>query len=132
MSALTCADPELLPNLRREVHAAITQDAEGRASLDVQKLLAAPWLQAVYSETLRLRVVFSIVRDVERDVEIDGFTIPKGAMIQAPIPLAHYNNAAWAVEGHPPDEFWPQRHLTGDEEKEFSTSGRNGYLWEDT
>ncbi|KAK0624313.1 cytochrome P450 [Immersiella caudata] len=128
MSALTCPDPDLLPNLRREANAALITDSNGKPTLDLQKLLTSPWLQSVYTETLRMRVIFSVVREAERDTNVDGFAIPKGALIQAPIPLAHFNNA-WAVEGHPPDEFWPQRHLTGDsmEGKEFSTTGRNGY-----
>ncbi|KAK4446147.1 cholesterol 7-alpha-monooxygenase 4 [Podospora aff. communis PSN243] len=129
MSALTCPDPELLPNLRREARAAMITGSDGKPTLDLPKLLTSPWLQSVYAETLRMRVIFSIVRDVERDANVDGFTVPKGALIQAPIPLAHFNDKAWGIDGHPPDEFWPQRHLSGNtaETKEFSTAGRNGY-----
>lgn len=137
MGALTCPDPALLPNLRREAKAAVTGGQQ--PFFDLQKLLNSPWLQAVYTETLRLRVVFSIVRDAERDTEIDGFAIPRGAIVQAPIPLAHRHSAAWGdAEGrHPPDEFWPGRHLSpktgpksGEDDKggdmEFAVGGGSG------
>jgi len=142
MDSLTCSDPELLPNLRREAQAALINmngnatgaDGDTDMPFDLQKLLSSPWLQAVYAETLRLRVIFSIVRGAERDTEVDGVRIPRGAIVQAPIPLAHHNQAAWGVEGHPPSEFWPRRHLsrTGTGEKgsleEFAIGrNRTGY-----
>ncbi len=139
LDSLMCPDPELLPNLRREAEAAttVTDATTGREiGVDFQKLVSSPWLQAVYTEVLRLRVVFSLVRDAERDTEIDGFAIPRGSQVQAPVPLAHRNEAVWGVEGHPADEFWPRRNLTlttgeGDEKKkkkwEFAAGGRSGY-----
>ncbi|KAK0657951.1 cytochrome P450 [Cercophora newfieldiana] len=139
MNALTCSDPDLLPNLRREAEAALLPGGDADSLFDMPKLLSSPWLQAVYTETLRLRVSFSIVREAERATTLDGFTIPNGAMVQAPIPLAHYNEGVWGVKGHPADEFWPRRHLqlVGDEDKEtkkgkftFSISSqRSGYFF---
>ncbi|KAK1754451.1 cytochrome P450 [Echria macrotheca] len=130
IDTLTCPDPELLPNLRREARAAITPGADGTSvNLDLAKLLASPWHQAAYVETLRRHIIFTITRDAQRDTELDGFRIPKGSIVQAPMPLAHHNHAAWSVEGHPAEEFWPQRNLKDGKggEKELSIAGRNGY-----
>jgi cytochrome P450 len=97
----------------------------------MQKLLASPWLQAVYTETLRRHSVYFITRDVTRNIEIDGYTIPPGSMVQAPMLIAHYNNSVWDTEGHSADEFWPQRHLKNVGEKgakvEFALGSRGAY-----
>jgi len=131
MSALSCPDPDLLPNLRREAKAALVDSkADSALPFDLPALLASPWLQAVYTETLRLRVTFSIVRDASRDTTIGNYAIPRGALVQAPIPLAHYNEAIWGVDGHPADEFWPQRHMERTENGDFTfaiSRSRAGY-----
>lgn len=138
-NTLTCPDPELLKNIRAEAQAAITVDEKtGKRTFDMQKLIKSPWLQAVYTETLRLRVGFSVTRDAVRDTEMDGFRIPKGSMVQAPIPIAHHD-AVWETEGHPVLEFWPQRHLTTVETTDensktttttdFSLGSRSGYFF---
>ncbi|KAK1749434.1 cytochrome P450 [Echria macrotheca] len=141
MNALTCPDSDLLPNLRREAEAALLPDSHPSKSdpgslFDMPALLGSPWLQATYAETLRLRVTFSIVRDASRDTTIGGFPIKRGAMVQAPIPLAHFNEAAWGVPGHPADEFWPRRHLQssgmtadGKENLTFAISGQRAGYW---
>ncbi|KAK3329256.1 cytochrome P450 [Apodospora peruviana] len=138
MDALMCPDPELLPNLRREAEALVVVDSEtGKRALDVQKLQGnssspTPWHQAVYAETLRLRSGLPITRHAVRDTEIDGFPVPKGSMVQAPVPIAALS-AVWDVEGHPAEEFWPRRHLTasqtadGVKTVEFALGSRSGY-----
>lgn len=111
IDVLMSPDPELLKNVRREAEAAITVDEKtGKRSYDIQKLVTSPWLQAVYLEVLRMRTNFSITRDAIRDTEIDGIPIPKGSLVQAPIPIAHYSNV-WEAEGYPASEFWPHRHV---------------------
>ncbi|KAK1749889.1 cytochrome P450 [Echria macrotheca] len=139
VSTLTCPDPELLTNIRREAEAAIAVDPKtGERVFDVQKLAASPWLQAVYTETLRLRSGFCIIRDAVRDTEIDGVSIAKGAIVQAPIPIAHHD-AVWEAEGYAVDEFWPHRHIKvvgSTDEKghraekvEFALGNRSGYYF---
>jgi cytochrome P450 len=137
VGTLTCPDPELVSNIRCEAEAAIAVDPKtGERVFDVQKLAASPWLQAVYTETLRLRSGFCIIRDAVRDTEIDGTPIIKGAIVQAPIPIAHHD-AVWEAEGYAVDEFWPHRHVkvvvsTDDkghraEKVEFALGNRSGY-----
>ena len=142
MGALTCPDPDLLPNLQREAEAAAAvvpdddddDDTTGKRSLDVQRLTSAnaPWLQAVYTEVLRMRLVFILIRDAERDTTIGEVHIPKGATVKAPMMIAHYNEV-WAMEGHPPEEFWPARHLRDapdGKKKEFHMGReRSGYFF---
>ncbi|KAK3356425.1 cytochrome P450 [Lasiosphaeria hispida] len=139
MNSLVSPDPELLTKLRQEATAALVLDPDtGKRAFDIQKLVIMPWLQAVYTETLRLRLAFSVTRDAVRDTEIDGFRIPKGSMVQAPIPIAHHS-AVWNAEGHGPDDFWPRRHLTTIEttsdsgdvsfKEEFSIGSRSAYFF---
>ncbi|KAK0702331.1 cytochrome P450 [Lasiosphaeris hirsuta] len=139
MNSLVSPDTELLGKLRQEATAATMLDPDtGTRTFDIQKLVAMPWLQAVYTETLRLRLAFSVTRDAVHDTEIDGFRIPKGSMVQAPIPIAHYS-AVWNVEGHGTDEFWPRRHLTTVEttsdsgevyfREEFGIGSRSAYFF---
>jgi cytochrome P450 len=143
MSSLTSSDPDLLPNLHRESLAGIstlpntaTNTPTPTPTLDIQKLLTSPWLQAVYTEVLRLHVASPLVRDADRTTHVDGIPIPKGAMVQAPMTIAH-NNPIWTTQdGHTPQEFWPQRHLTstvtpdGTKKWEFSIGKeRSGYFF---
>lgn len=137
LHALTSSDPDLLPNLTAESHAALKVDpTTGAHSFDLHKLISSPWLQAIYTETLRTKLTHSVIRDADIDTTLDGTKIPKGAMVYAPMPIAH-NNPVWAVPGHPPQEFWPRRHLTstvkpesGKEKWEFALGpARSGYFF---
>ena len=67
---------------------------------------------------------------------MDGYTIRKGAMLQAPTTVAHYDEAVWGMEDHPASEFWAERHIKSIEEKDdsgnlshkrvFAMAGRSG------
>ena len=147
-AALTSADPDLLPNLRAESLAALTAPAAAaadpttttapRPTFDIQKLVSSPWLQALYTEVLRTRVIYSTIRHADYNTTLDGTPIPKDAMVYAPMPIAH-NNPVWGTPDklHPPQEFWPQRHLTptqvspdGKKTWEFAIGGsRGGYFF---
>lgn len=106
-------DPSLLQAVRDEVATVIHSDPEtGRLQIDHQKLVALPLLQSVFTETLRLRVNFNIMRDVKQPITLDGHAIPGGVMLQAPMQVAHYNDSVWnAAGGHPADTFWAERHI---------------------
>lgn len=109
-------DPSLLQAVRDEVATVTSIDPEmGTPSIDSQKLVALPLLQSIFTETLRLRINFNIMRDVKQPITLDGHTIPKGSLLQAPMRVAHYKEAVWGTDGHPATDFWAERHVrTGD------------------
>lgn len=101
-------DPSLLQAVRDEVATVIQSDSE----IDHQKLVALPLLQSIFTETLRLRVNFNIMRDIKQPITIDGHVIPEGVMLQAPMQVAHYNDKVWnTAGGHPAADFWAERHV---------------------
>jgi cytochrome P450 len=105
-------DPELLRAIREEVATTETSDPRtGGRTLDIQKLATLPLLQSVFNETLRLRMNFNIIRQVKDPFVVDGHTLKKGAMLQAPMMVAHYNEDVWGSQGHPASEFWAERHI---------------------
>lgn len=106
-------DPSLLQAVRDEVATVIQSDSsEGKLNIDHQKLVALPLLQSIFTETLRLRVNFNIMRDVKQPITLDGHRIPQGVMLQAPMQVAHYDEKAWnGAGGHPADHFWAERHI---------------------
>ncbi|KAI5865326.1 putative cytochrome P450 [Durotheca rogersii] len=105
-------DPELFQAVREEVSGCWTTDAAtGARGLDVQKVSTSPLLQSVLAETLRLRTNFNIIRQAKEPLTIDGHAIRKGTMLQAPMMVAHYDEAVWGAPGHPAAEFWADRHI---------------------
>ena len=105
-------DPALLEAVREEVATTYVTDPEtGKRTFDIQKLAILPLLQSVFTETLRLRMNFNIIRQVNEPFAVDGYTLKKGAMLQAPMMVAHYDEAVWGNAGHPASEFWAERHI---------------------
>ncbi|KAI0850544.1 putative cytochrome P450 [Daldinia vernicosa] len=104
--------PGLLQDVRDEAQKAITVDANTRERhINTQKLLASPLLQAIFQETLRMHTSFMLTREARETISIGGYRIEKGSLIQAPTDVAHYEEAVWAIDGHPASEFWPGRHI---------------------
>ncbi|KAF2146740.1 uncharacterized protein K452DRAFT_348442 [Aplosporella prunicola CBS 121167] len=90
-------DVELLARVPREVEQCVGPKL---SDLDVAKLLQQPVLQAVYAETLRLRVHLYIVRYSERDDLVLGdWKIPKKSTA-----------LACTSTGHMDEEVWDTRH----------------------
>ncbi|KAF3059927.1 Cholesterol 7-alpha-monooxygenase [Daldinia childiae] len=104
--------PGLLQDLQVEAQKAITVDANtGERHINTQKLLASPLFQAIFQETLRMHTSFMLTREAREPISIGGYRIEKGSLIQAPTDVAHYEEAVWAINGHPASEFWPGRHI---------------------
>jgi cytochrome P450 len=85
------------------------KDGEGRIRFDVDHLLRLPLLQAVYAETLRLRMHFYIVRMADKvDLNIRDWIIPRQKIIVSLTTVAHMDATAWdtAANEHPLDQFW--------------------------
>ncbi|KAM3687147.1 hypothetical protein ACB098_10G056200 [Castanea mollissima] len=98
-------NPETLSKAREELEQTIGKGNPIEES-DIPKL---PYLQAIVKETFRLHptVPLLLPHKAEADVEISGFTVPKGAQVLV---------NAWAIGRDPsiwdnPDSFMPERFL---------------------
>jgi cytochrome P450 len=98
-----------------EVDSCVLSNEEGSTRFDVDRLLKQPVLQAVYAETLRLRMHFYIIRMPDRiDMNINDWIIPKRQVIVTSTTAAHLDPKSWnisAEDEHPIDTFWPGRFL---------------------
>lgn len=126
-------DPQLLAQVRNEVHECIEHVETSRISFDTKKLLRQPVMQAIYAETLRLRVNGFIVRHTTKyNVDIGHHTIPQNRFVVTSSTPAHMDPTVWSSgenASHPPEEFWPGRFLKQDASKssvEFSLAGTEG------
>jgi len=108
-------DPELLAIIRAEVDACVLDRTDDLIQFDVDRLLRLPFLQAVYAETLRLRMHFYIVRMPDKaDLDIRGRVIPRRKTVVTLTTVAHMDKEAWNTglnDEHPLDQFWPGRFL---------------------
>ncbi|KAL1606179.1 hypothetical protein SLS60_003580 [Paraconiothyrium brasiliense] len=108
-------DPKLLASVRSELEPCIQKDDNGHIHFDINHLLRLPILQAVYAETLRLRMHFYIVRMPDRvDINIRDWIIPRRKVIVALTTVAHMDATAWdtgANNEHRVDQFWAGRFL---------------------
>lgn len=111
-------DRDLLAAVRAEVDSCAQRSADGRIQFDIDQLLRQPILQAVYAETLRLRMHFYIIRMADRvDMNIRDWVIPRRKVIVALTTVAHMDPQAWNTgvnSEHPLDQFWPGRFLKSD------------------
>jgi len=86
--------------------------ATDERTLNVQKMMALPLLQSIYSETLRLHVSVNAACKVVADTAtIAGYKLPKQSLIQAPTRVAHHNKKTWGEAEHPASKFWAYRHI---------------------
>jgi len=111
-------DPELQRALREEVETALTTDGEGQHVVDQQKMVALPLLQSLYFEIMRVHVSINVSREVAQPLEVEGYRLLPGDMLQAPTLISHFDEAVWGVEGHPASEFWAARHVRYVDEKD--------------
>lgn len=104
-------DPSLITAIRKEISIAWETDGSGVKVLNTQKLTSLPLLQSIWTEVLRLHMNFNIIRNAKESISMEGVTIGKGSMLQAPMLIAHLDEAVWGVQGHPASEFWGERHV---------------------
>ncbi|KAE8341152.1 hypothetical protein BDV24DRAFT_151346 [Aspergillus arachidicola] len=116
------SDPELLRRIRKEGQSCLIQSAPTNNDIDntpfkidIHKLTHQPLLQAVYAETLRLRVNgFFLWRLSYKDMDIHGYRIPRNHyVVSSPIP-SHMDPAIWSIgqnADHPVHEFRVGRWL---------------------
>ncbi|CAG8960093.1 hypothetical protein HYFRA_00010571 [Hymenoscyphus fraxineus] len=86
---------------------------------DYNILSKQPFLQSALNETLRTEVTSLIALTVERNYEVDGYTIPKDALACVSIAVEHNNKGSWesreGAASHPVEQFWPERFLKAGE-----------------
>jgi len=117
--------PALFAAVREEVATAYETDpATGKKTLNISTLLSLPLLQSVYAEILRLHVSLIVLRKIASPLSVAGYTLEKGASIQAATDIDHFDDNVWGSEGHPAREFWPERHVkTVDGKRQFVFAG---------
>lgn len=98
-------NPEVLAKARAELVQVIGKGNPVEES-DISRL---PYLQAVVKETFRLHpaVPLLLPRRAEADVEVAGFTIPKGAQVMVNAWAIGRDSSTW----EDPNEFKPERFL---------------------
>lgn len=105
-------DRTLFEAVRTEAMGAYTTDpTTGARRIDAQKLINLPLLQSLYIEIMRLHVSFNVTRKVTQPVQVDGYMIEKGALLQTCSQIAHFEDAVWALPEHPASDFWAWRHV---------------------
>ncbi|KAH6701359.1 cytochrome P450 [Leptodontidium sp. MPI-SDFR-AT-0119] len=105
-------DPSLLQAARNEVlQTYVTDPDTGTRHLDAQRLISMPLMQSFYVEIMRMHVSFNVTREAMEPIEIDGYHLEKGSLIQTCSQIAHFEEAVWGAEGHPASEFWAWRHV---------------------
>ncbi|KAJ4387230.1 hypothetical protein N0V93_007819 [Gnomoniopsis smithogilvyi] len=133
-------DPELLANVRAEVDSCALTGSDGRnvtCKFDLERLLRLPMLQAVYAETLRLRMHFYLIRMTDRDeMRLQDWVIPRRKVIVTSTTIAHMDTDVWRTGLHnerPVDQFWAGRflrpkhsHDNVESPLEFSAKGLEG------
>jgi len=98
---LVSQSPEWEERIRREVNAVV-----GTGPVKAEHLDSLVVVQQVLNETLRLYPTAPIIlRDIPKDTEFDGITVPAGTIGLIPIYAIHRHRALW----QDPDCFDPDR-----------------------
>ena len=123
----------MLEQVRREVQLCVIEHNEEDLRYNIDRLLEQPILQAVYAETLRLRVNGFIVRyPSKEDLKINDWSIPKNNFVLTSSTPGHMDQDIWCTgsnKSHPTEEFWPGRFLKHSEDgksMKFSTETAQG------
>jgi cytochrome P450 len=84
-------DAHLHEIVKREISKSVTTDGPSKGEIDPRRLSSMPVIQSIFAEILRLHTSFLITRSATDTVEVGGYTIPKGSIIQAPTDVAHFD-----------------------------------------
>ncbi len=96
------------PEVREKLEAEMAAVLAGRAPVPAE-LPKLPYLELVLKETLRLYPPVGLIpRQVVKDFECGGYTIPAGSQIHMSPHLLHRHPAHW----DDPERFWPERFET--------------------
>lgn len=107
------ARPDLLSHVRKIAQCAHDTSAEEPESV---KLGTNPFLQSLFAEVTRLRVVGVLPRLVAgENFQLGEWSIPKGSLVGVPTQIGAMNRNIWNTgtedDPHPLDKFWGERFL---------------------
>ncbi|KAI1855549.1 hypothetical protein JX266_000414 [Neoarthrinium moseri] len=127
-------DVSLLRAIREEVQPCVQTGPDNQLLFDVPKLVGQPLLQAVFAETLRLRVHGFLIRRPEREaLQVNSWTIPRNHWCIASSTPASMDPDFWCQgenSSHSVSHFWPGRFLRRDTKTNaltYSLGGTEGY-----
>ncbi|XP_059643246.1 geraniol 8-hydroxylase-like [Cornus florida] len=108
-------NPQTLSKAKAEIEQVVGKGKPVEES-DIARL---PYLQAIIKETFRLHpaVPFLVPRKVDENVEVSGFTVPKGAQVIVNVWAIGRDPSVWANH----ESFMPERFLGS----EVDVRGRN-------
>ncbi|KAK4262676.1 hypothetical protein QN277_028210 [Acacia crassicarpa] len=120
-STLEWGMAELLrnPRVMEKAKAELEEAMEKGKPVEESDIARLPYLQAVLKETFRLHpaVPFLLPRKAKIDVELGGYTIPKGAQALVNVWAIGRDASIWEN----PEEFMPERFMGS----EIDVKGRN-------
>jgi cytochrome P450 len=82
---------------------------------NIKSILTLPRLQGVYAECLRLYNYILVPRETTKDIQVNGWKIPKISTILVSINEAHVDISGWNTgeeNSHPIGKFWAERFLS--------------------
>ncbi|XP_072278522.1 cytochrome P450 2J6-like [Pyxicephalus adspersus] len=102
------------PDFQEKCRAEIDNIRGDRDHLDYEDRVRMPYTQAVLQEIQRFASVVSlgVAHAPIKDVQLNGFTIPKGTLIITDLSSVHYDEKYWKY----PNEFNPENFLNKDGE----------------
>lgn len=105
----TCCYLASHPHLQRKLHAEIDEVLCNGILPTLAERSRMPYTEAVINETLRISslVNFGVQHMANTDTQLGGYTIPKGAILQASVTSIHYDDRYWDRA----KEFRPERWL---------------------
>ncbi|KAK7480491.1 hypothetical protein BaRGS_00028225 [Batillaria attramentaria] len=97
-------NPEAISKIQKEL-----DDVIGERPPNVKDKYDLPYTEAVILETLRCSSIIplGVTHETREDVELNGFTVPKGCTVYTNILAVHHDPAKW----DDPDRFRPERFL---------------------
>ncbi|XP_053556425.1 cytochrome P450 2J6 [Bombina bombina] len=102
------------PEIQEKCHEEIDRIQGDRDQLDYEDRTSMPYTQAVLQEVQRFASVvpLGVAHSPMKDVQLNGFIIPKGTVIITDLSSVHYDEDHWKY----PHEFNPENFLNEDGE----------------
>ncbi|PLN76123.1 cytochrome P450 [Aspergillus taichungensis] len=100
-----------------KAESAVTGYSGNMSDFDLTKLKLDPWVQGFWKETIRLGSTSASARVLQKDEQLEGFTLHKGSLVFLPVQLMHYNPDVF----EDPTKFDPNRWIGGEDKRQNSS-----------